>query len=234
MTFPLKTRVYRKLQTASFRSLTLLLAVATLLVGSLSAQTLKQRSSYKLHPGDQMTVQFTYTPELNQPVTVQPDGYIVLPITGQVPVGGHSVDEATRMIEKQAAEHLKDPEVALVLTDFQKPYIIVSGQVNSPMRYDMREPTTALKAVMLAGGIKSTGKEKQVIVFHDMSGSSPQVRVLNLKKVNDPSIFEHDMELSSGDVVYVPRTTMDRVQDVAKVAATFGMYLNAATYILVR
>jgi polysaccharide export outer membrane protein len=180
-----------------------------------------------------MTVQFTYTPELNQPVTVQPDGYIVLPITGQVAVGGHSVDEAIKMIEKQAAEHLKDPEVAIVLTDFQKPYIIVAGQVNSPLKYDMREPTTALKAIMLAGGIKSSGKEKQVVVFHDMEGSSPEVRVLNLKKVQDSSIFEHDMELSSGDVVFVPRTTMDRVEDVAKVAATFGLYLNAATYILI-
>jgi polysaccharide export outer membrane protein len=185
-----------------------------------------------LQPGDQMTVNFTYTPELSQPVTIQPDGYIVLPITGQVQVGGHSVDEATRMIEKKAAEHLKNPEVALVLTEFQKPYVIVAGQVNRPMRYDMREPTTALKAVLLAGGITSKGKEKQVVVFHDMAGSSPQVRVLNFKKLDDPSIFEHDMELSSGDVVVVPRTSMSRVADVEQVAATFGIYLSATTYIL--
>jgi polysaccharide export outer membrane protein len=210
------------------------LIVALMLALVAPSQVLKQRSTYKIHPGDQMTIQFTYTPDLNQAVTVQPDGYIVLPVTGQVQVGGHSVDEAIQMIQKQAASHLKDPEVAIVLTDFQKPYFIVAGQVNAPLRYEMREPTTALKAVMLAGGIKSSGKEKQVIVFHDMDSSSPQVRVLNLKDVKKADIFEHDMELSSGDIVYIPRTTMDHVEDIAKVAGAFGLYLNAATYILTR
>lgn len=214
-----------------------LLSAAMLIgfVATLAAQpALKQRSSYRIHPGDQMNIQFTYTPDLNQAVTVQPDGYIVLPTTGQVQVGGRTVDEAIKLIEDRASEHLKDPQVAIVLTDFQKPYFIVAGQVNAPLRYEMREPTTALKAVMLAGGIKPSGKEKTVVVFHDMDTSTPQVRVLNLKKVTDPRIFEHDMELSSGDIVYVPRTTMDRVEDVARVAATFGLYLNAATYILTR
>ncbi|AFL88023.1 periplasmic protein involved in polysaccharide export [Terriglobus roseus DSM 18391] len=225
----------RVLNRMMLRQIALAIFAVGILMTSMAAQVaLKQRSSYRLHAGDQLTVQFTYTPDLNQAVTVQPDGYIVLPSTGQVQVGGRTVDEAIKLIEEKAAGHLKDPEVAIVLTDFQKPYFIVAGQVNAPLRYDMREPTTALKAVMLAGGIKSTGKEKQVVVFHDMEGASPQVRVLNLKKMSDPKIFEHDMELSSGDIVFVPRTTMDRVADVAKVAATFGLYLNAATYIITR
>jgi len=213
-----------------------LAAVVLMLVSAAGAQQmqLQRRSTYKLHPGDQLTVQFTYTPDLNQPVTIQPDGYIVLNPTGPVQIGGKTVDQATTIIQQAAATRLKDPVVSLVLTDFQKPYIVVSGQVQNPLRYDMREPTTALRAIMMAGGITKSGKEKQVVVFHDMDGDSPQVRVLNLKDVGKDSIFEHDMALSSGDIVFVPRTKVSRVQDVAQLAATFGLYLNAATYLIAR
>ena len=84
---------------------------------------------------------------------------------------------------------------------------------------------------MLAGGVKNTGKETQVIVFHGFEEGSPQVQVLNLKAVEKQSIFEHDLDLDSGDIVFVPRTKLSRLSDLSVVASTFGLYLTSATYI---
>ena len=195
------------------------------------AQPQQPRGSYRLHSGDQLSIVFTYTPELNESVTIQPDGFATLTTGGPVQLAGKTVDEALTLIRDKAAERLKDPVISLVLVDFLKPYFIVAGQVVTPARYDLREPTSVLRAIMLAGGIKNTGKETQVVVFHAFSDPDPQVVVLDLKKVEKQSIFEHDLELDSGDVVFVPRTKLSRLSDLSVVASTFGLYLNAATYI---
>jgi polysaccharide export outer membrane protein len=39
---------------------------------------------YRLQPGDVLEVQFRYSPEFNQTVTVQPDGYVSLEIGGDL------------------------------------------------------------------------------------------------------------------------------------------------------
>lgn len=198
-----------------------------------SAQQLHQRR-YTLHGGDQLKVEYTYTPDLNESVTVQPDGFVVLQTGGAIMLAGKTLDEATALIRLKAGERLKDPQISVILTDFQKPYFIVAGQVPNPARYDLRESTTALKAVMLAGGIKNTGKETQVIVFHEIEGGPAQVRVLDLKHVERQSISEHDMQLASGDIVFVPRSKLSRLSDLSVVASTFGLYLTAATYLAAR
>lgn len=188
--------------------------------------------SYRLHSGDQLSLVFTYTPELNETITIQPDGFVTLTTGGPVQLAGKTVEEATTLIRDKSKERLKDPVISVVLVDFLKPYFIVAGQVVTPARYDLREPTSVLRALMLAGGIKSTGKETQVVIFHAFSDSDPQVVVLDLKHVEKQSIFEHDLELDSGDVVFVPRTKLSRLSDFSVVASTFGLYLTSATNVL--
>ena len=46
---------------------------------------------YRLQPGDVLEVQFRYTPEFNQTLTVQPDGYISLEIGGDLKVAGFTI-----------------------------------------------------------------------------------------------------------------------------------------------
>ena len=47
---------------------------------------------YVLHPGDVLDIQYRYTPEFNQTVTVQPDGFISLEIGGDLKVAGHNLE----------------------------------------------------------------------------------------------------------------------------------------------
>ncbi len=198
----------------------------------LPPQPQQPRSTYRLHSGDQLSLVFTYTPELNETVTIQPDGFVTLTTGGPVQLAGKTIGEATTLIHDKSSERLKDPVISVVLVDFLRPYFIVAGQVVTPARFDLREPTSVLRAIMLAGGIKNTGKETQVVVFHAFSDADPQVVVLDLKHVEKQSIFEHDLELDSGDVVFIPRTKLSRLSDFSVVASTFGLYLTSATNVL--
>src|SRR6267143_232231 len=65
---------------------------------------------YRLQPGDVIEVQFRYSPEFNQTVTVQPDGYVSLEIGGDIKVAGLTVEQTRQVILRASAERLQDPE----------------------------------------------------------------------------------------------------------------------------
>lgn len=191
---------------------------------------LQQRERYHIHEGDQILVEYTYTPEFNQTVTVQPDGFVTLRVGGDVRVAGRTIDEVKAMIEKSASVRLKDPVVALTLTDFQHPYFVVAGEALSPLKYEMREHLTVLQGVMLAGGIRQTGKEKQVVLIHGLGTGDQQIYLLDLKNVASNKIFEHDMDLSSGDIIYIPRNKLTRAIQVMQLINAPAGYASTAVY----
>ena len=120
---------------------------------------------YRMVPGDVVEIVYRYTPEFNQTVTLQPDGFVVLNIVEDIKLGGRTLDEARKIIIEKASVRLKDPEITLLLKEFQKPYFVVSGEVPQPGRFEMRETVTALQAVMTAGGFKDSSQVSQVLVF---------------------------------------------------------------------
>src|ERR1700741_932706 len=108
---------------------------------SLAAQTQTQppprlttvtQDRYRLQPGDVLEVQFRYSPEFNQTVTVQPDGYITLEIGGDLKVAGFTIEETRQAILRQANKRLQGPVATIILKEFQKPYFVVSGEVAQP------------------------------------------------------------------------------------------------------
>ena len=84
-----------------------------------------------LHPGDVLDIQYRYTPEFNQTVTVQPDGFISLEIGGDVKVAGRNLEQVRNIILTKARTRLASPELIVVLKEFQKPYVVVAGEVVS-------------------------------------------------------------------------------------------------------
>jgi polysaccharide export outer membrane protein len=177
---------------------------------------------YRLQPGDVIDVQFRYTPEFNQTVTVQPDGYISLEIGGDLKVAGSTVEETREAILKQANKRLQDPVATIVLKEFQKPYFVVSGEVAQPGKIEMRQKVTALQAIMLAGGMKESAKSSQIIVFRAINSDLAEVKVLNLKSISRTSDLENDLTLQAGDMVYVPRdkwSKFERFMRLVSVAA---------------
>ena len=163
-----------------------------------------QEKRYQLAPGDVLEVIYRYTPEFNQTVTIQPDGYIVLEIVGELKVGTLTLEETRQEIIKKASERLKDPEVTLLLKEFQRPYFIVSGEVFQPGKFEMREQMTALQAVMLAGGFKESAKSSQIIIFRKVNQEFAEVKLVNLKGIKKTSDLENDLNLETGDIVFIP------------------------------
>ena len=203
-----------------------------ILAGATAASAQQQRpprlttvteERYRLQPGDVLEVQFRYSPEFNQTVTVQPDGYVSLEIGGDLKVAGMTVEQTRQAILRKANARLQDPVATVILKEFQKPYFVVAGEVAAPGKIEMRERVTAIQAIMLAGGLKEGAKGSQVIVFRKLNNSDlAEVKLLNLKNIRRTSDLENDLTLQPGDMVFVPRdkiTKIERFMRLVSVAA---------------
>ena len=85
---------------------------------------------YQLRKGDSFDLDFAFSPELNQTVEVQPDGYVTLKDIGSIYVEGQTVPELTETLKSAYATILHEPVITVALKDFEKPYFIASGQVD--------------------------------------------------------------------------------------------------------
>jgi polysaccharide export outer membrane protein len=203
-----------------------LIAVAALAAVLASAQQLKQRPQYRLQPGDLLELQYHYTPELNQTATITPDGYVNLNLVGNVKVSDLTMQQAHDLIVKKASDHLNDPVLNLILRDFQRPYVVVAGEVPKPGRIDLRETTTAMQAILLAGGFSDTAQSGQVVLFRRINSDEAEVKVLHLTNINKTRKLEHDVTLQQGDMLLVPRNKVAKLSRYMKLL-NVGTYFNA-------
>jgi polysaccharide export outer membrane protein len=174
---------------------------------------------YRLQPGDVFEVQYRYSPEFNQTVTVQPDGYVSLEVGGDLKVAGLTIEQARLAILKKASVRLQDPVATLVLKEFQKPYFVIAGEVSLPGKIEMRERVTALQAIMLAGGMKEGARSSQVVVFRRINTDTAEVKLLNLKSIRRTVDLENDLTLQPGDMVFVPRDKISKIERFMKLAS---------------
>jgi len=178
-----------------------------------------QEERYLVQPGDVLEVQYRYSPEFNQTMTIQPDGYVSLQVGGDVKVAGKNVEQVRQLILQKAGERLQDPEAVVFLKEFQKPYFVVAGEVVQPGKIEMRERITAIQAIMLAGGLKETARSSQILLFRKINSDIAEVKVLNFKKIKRTSDLENDLTLQPGDMLLVPRDTLSKVERFMKLAS---------------
>jgi polysaccharide export outer membrane protein len=188
--------------------------------------TLQHRNGrYQIMRDDVIAVSFPLSPELNQTVTVQPDGYVTLQSAGSVYLQGMTVPETAEAIKKAYEKILHDPIIDVDLKDFQKPWFMISGQVGKPGRYELRQDTTVSEAIAVAGGFLPTAKT-QVFLYHRISTGWVEVKKLSLKELLNGKNISEDVEMQPGDMIFVPEKFITNFRKY--VPYTLGLYLNPA------
>jgi len=80
-------------------------------------------------------------------------------------VAGLTLNEARSAILEKASVRLRDPELLLVLKEFEKPYFVVAGNVTKPGKYEIHGEVTAVEAIAMAGGFTEKSKNSQVVLY---------------------------------------------------------------------
>ena len=194
-----------------------------------SEPKLEQRfPRYKIQNQDTLLLSFPLSPELNQTVTVQPDGYINLQTAGSIHIQGMTVPELSEAVKKAYVGILNNPIVNVDLEDYQKPFFTVSGQVGKPGQYELRSETTVAEGIAVAGGLAPTAKT-QVLLFHRTSADWFEVRKLNLKDVLNGKTPNEDPVLKPGDMVFVPEKFIVNFRKYVPYTINAGAYIPITT-----
>lgn len=183
-------------------------------------------SFYRLQPSDVVFVKYRYTPEYDATVQVRPDGFITLPIVGEVKVSGLTVSDARREVVRVASERLREPELTLELKDFQKPRFVVGGQVEKPGQFELRGRVTVLEAVAMAGGFKTSAKHSQLVLFRRYDETRAVTRVINAKDLTKPKQMVEDPTLRPGDFIFVPQNKISKIERLVQFSS-IGWFLTA-------
>jgi polysaccharide export outer membrane protein len=182
---------------------------------------------YRLQPTDALEIHYRYTPEFDQAVTVQPYGFVTLQIVGDLKLQGLTLEQAKAAILEKASLRLLEPEITLVLRDFEKPYFVVGGEVGSPGKFEMRGSVTALQAIAMAGGFKTaSAKHSQVILFRRVGPDLAKTEILNLKAAMSPAAATEPLaNLRPGDLLIVPQNRVSKIERFVK-WGNVGLYWN--------
>jgi polysaccharide export outer membrane protein len=184
---------------------------------------------YVVRAGDVLDLNFPFTPEFNQTITVQPDGYVTVRGLGDVRIQDKTVPEIAEMMRTAYSRILRDPEVTVELKDFEKPYFVVGGEVGRPGKYDLRGDTTVLQAVAVAGDFKAESRNSQVLLFRRISDEWAEVRRIDIKQMLRTKNLAEDLHLKPGDMVYVPKNPWSRIDRFIPVP-TLGMFFNPVVH----
>ena len=177
---------------------------------------------YRIQPGDVMDIRFPFTAELNQTVTVQPDGFVSLNGAGDVHLKDQTAVEATQTLKKAYAGMLRDPVINLVLQQFAKPFFVAGGQVAKPGKYDLHGAITVSQAINVAGGFTEASKHSEVWLYRQMPDGSTASHKLNVKQMFAKGDLKEDMPIVAGDMIYVPQNTLSKLKGFVIPRATVG------------
>jgi polysaccharide biosynthesis/export protein len=180
---------------------------------------------YRITPGDVLELKFPFVPELDQTLTVQPDGYVTLREAGDVRVQGHTLPELRTEVLGKYAGILRDPALTIVLKEFEKPYFIASGQIAKPGRYELRGATTLTQALAYAGGPSSGAKLSEVVLFRRFTADTVSVRQIDVKQMYDRRDLTEDPLLRPGDMILVPKSLLGKLAPVMP-RLNMGLYFN--------
>lgn len=95
--------------------------------------------NYQLQAGDQLNIKFFFNPDLNEEVTVRPDGRISLQLIGEILAAGLSVDKLKDIVTQEYSQELKNPEVTVILRRFGTS-ITAGGMKEWSKRYRQNRP----------------------------------------------------------------------------------------------
>jgi polysaccharide export outer membrane protein len=188
-----------------------LVSGALLLVLLPALAVAENAAPYRVQVNDVLEFLFFKNTELNQTQTVGPDGVVTLQLIGSVEAAGRTLEDITTEVTTRYAKELVEPQVTVAVKEYSGLKVYVGGEVNQPGMQVYRGGLTALQAVVAAGGFRTSGSLKNVILIRKGPNREPVGSRVDLRRVLKHAEFQYDVQLAPGDIIFVPRSGVGNV-----------------------
>ncbi len=156
---------------------------------------------YRIGREDVLEIVVWHEPELTRVMPVRPDGYIALPLAGEIEAAGKTPAELRAALTKALAPYVKDVSVAVLVREINGPRFSVLGEVAKAGAYPLRGSISVTQAIATAGGPNEFAGDK-VMWVRQMPGGKQQRIDLSMKELMQGE--EGALWVGPGDVLYVP------------------------------
>ena len=135
---------------------------------------------------------------------------MTLPLVGQVPATGMTVEAFARDLVVRYKEYLLNPEITVFVKEYHKREIEVSvlGEVAQSGFFRFAEKSTLLDVLAQVGGLKPESGDRVIILRPKKPGESGEAEtfIFNAQELYTPTGVKNlNIELLEGDTVMVPR-----------------------------
>ena len=158
-------------------------------------------SQYLLGVSDVIRVNVWKSPDLSQTVTVGPDGFVSLPLLGDIHAAGMTANQLAKDLGTRLGSYVVSAQVTVSVVDFRSRQVFVTGQVGKPGAYSLIAPISVLQLIAQAGGLNAFANRKAIFVLRAGNG-------MEKLKFNYTSAIKGDtkqnINLLPGDTVIVP------------------------------
>lgn len=170
----------------------------------------RYETAYILQPGDAIEVFVYRHAEFSRRSVVRPDGFISLPLLGDVKAAGAAPSDLARLLTERYSERLKNPEVTVIVENPPEPMVFVVGEVGAGRPVPLRQAKTAAQAIAHSGPLMKSGDLYAVSI----------VRV-NAQGFLESHAVEADASLSQPEVIMALQSVALRPNDVVFVPESF-------------
>ena len=169
--------------------------------------TIAPMTPYRIQVGDVLDIRLPLSPELDDEVTVRPDGHISTTVVGDAEAAEHTVPELETTLEHDYASLLRTPQLSVIVKQAQPLQVFVAGQVASPGALKAESGAITLsQAIAQAGGIKLAGDSRRIFILRRGADGRPRFLATRYQSIAGGIDPAADVRLARYDVVFVPRT----------------------------
>jgi polysaccharide export outer membrane protein len=158
-------------------------------------------TDYRIGDGDQINIDVVGRAELSGPQVVGPDGYVTLPVVGDISVRDLTREQAANAISKVLRRYYRDPYTTVKVLQYASNRVTVLGRVEHPGSVPFDTPPTLLE-ILSKAGVFPLIRPEQVLT------SCAVIRRDRILWVDIGRLLAGDLQLNvqlhRNDVVYIP------------------------------
>ena len=159
-------------------------------------------SQYVLGTADVIHVNVWKSAELSQTVTVGPDGFVSLPLLGDIHVAGLTTSELAGQIASKMKEYVVNAQVSVSIVEIRSRQVFITGQVGKPGAYPLISPITVLQLIAQAGGLNTFANRKGIFVLRTATAQAQKLPFNYITALRGD--MKQNVTLQPGDTVIIP------------------------------
>jgi polysaccharide export outer membrane protein len=169
--------------------------------------TRSETPQFRLGTGDVINVSVWKNPDLSARVPVRPDGYVSLPLVGEILAGGRTPMEIAQDAEQKLTQYIRTPKVSVIIeeipsAEFQNRVRVVGG-VAEPKSISHRDGMTVIDLVLEAGGVNEFASPNAAKLYRTIDGVAREFEIY-LDDILSKGMLDTNYPLVPGDVITIP------------------------------